>query len=76
MSSTQNNHRFWSWNIRNVLALTVVIGMMSFLYAVFFHAPTVASGSIENPTVTLILGQLLVGFILVLQFFFRRAEPQ
>ena len=64
------------WNIRNILALVVVMGVISFLYAVFFHAPTVAAGAIENPTITLLLGQVLVGFILILQFFFRRSKPQ
>ena len=64
------------WNIRNILALFVVVGIVSFLYSAFFFAPTVAKDAIENPTITLILGQVLVGFILILQFFFRRANPK
>ena len=62
--------------IRNILALVVVVGIISFLYSVFFYAPTVAADAIENPVITLILGQVLVGFILILQFFFRRNKPQ
>ena len=59
------------WNIRNIIALIFVIGYFSFLFY------SVEKGlTSENPVLTLLLGIMSAAVILIVQFYFRRSEPQ
>jgi len=59
------------WNIRNVLGLIYIVGYFSFLFYSVERGLTE-----ENPVLTILLGIMSAGVILVTQFYFRRAEPQ
>jgi len=59
------------WNIRNILGLIYILGYFSFLFY------SVERGlAEENPVLTVLLGIMSAGVVLVTQFYFRRAEPQ
>ena len=58
-------------NTRNIIALTFVIGYFGFLFY------SVEKNLIEeNPVLTIMLGIMSAGLMLIVQFYFRRAEPQ
>ena len=59
------------WNIRNVLGLIYIVG-----YFVFLFYSVERGLTDENPVLTLLLGIMSAGVILVTQFYFRKSEPQ
>ena len=59
------------WNIRNILALIFTIGYFSFL----FYSVQMGLTS-DNPVLTMLLGIMSAALMLIVQFFFRRSEPQ
>ncbi|MCH7534727.1 MAG: hypothetical protein IH948_03105 [Bacteroidetes bacterium] len=59
------------WNIRNIIALIFVVGYFSFLFYSVERGLTS-----ENPVLTLLLGIMSAAVILIVQFYFRRSEPQ
>ncbi len=59
------------WNIRNIIALIFVVGYFSFLFYSVERGLTS-----ENPVLTLLLGIMSAAVILIVQFYFRRSQPQ
>jgi len=59
------------WNIRNVLGLIYIVG-----YFVFLFYSVERGLTDENPVLTLLLGIMSAGVILVTQFYFRKAQPE
>lgn len=59
------------WTIRNVLALIFASGYFGFLFYSVERGLTA-----ENPVLTMLLGIMSAAMILIMQFYFRRAEPQ
>ena len=58
-------------NTRNIIAITFVVGYFGFLFY------SVEKNLIEeNPVLTIMLGIMSAGLMLIVQFYFRRAEPQ
>jgi len=59
------------WNIRNIIALIFVVGYFAFLFYAVEKGLTA-----ENPVLTLLLGIMSAAVILIVQFYFRRSQPQ
>ncbi len=59
------------FNIRNILSLIFVIGYFTFLF--YSVEKNLTS---DNPVLTMLLGIMSAALMLIIQFFFRRAQPQ